>query len=171
MSFYNLVKYAKDDGFREQILFSFYSAWAIEQPEMNPFFNFAYAAFGLGAKYTDPWGTHSVAPWDGWLEDAMATLKGFPLDRLNWACKNSQRLDVVRLPRQQFSELTEIMKRGYGYRVNGKVIPVENRHFNHWNSNPWELDYGGDGRQLANGTVFLLPYYMGLYHGFIREIE
>ena len=29
----------------------------------------------------------------------------------------------------------------------------------------------GDGRQLASGTVFLLPYYMGLYHGFIRETE
>jgi hypothetical protein len=55
--------------------------------------------------------------------------------------------------------------------VNGKVLPVENRHFNHWNTNPWALDYGGDGRQLASGTVFLLPYYMGLYHKFIQETE
>ena len=55
-----------------------------------------------------------------------------------------------------------------GYRGNGRVLPVENRHFNHWNTDPWHLDYGGDGRELASGTVFLLPYYMGLYHGFIR---
>ena len=58
-----------------------------------------------------------------------------------------------------------------GYHVNGKVIPVENRFFNHWNTDPWRLDYGGSGNGLGNGTVFLLPYYMGLYHGFIREAE
>ena len=53
--------------------------------------------------------------------------------------------------------------------MNGKVLPVENRHFNHWNTDPWQLDYGGNGSELAAGTVFLLPYYMGLYHGFIER--
>ncbi len=171
MSYYNLVKYAKDEELRKEILFSFYSAWIIEQPEMNPFFNFAYAAFGLDALYTDPWGTHSITPWEGWLEDSMETLKGFPLDRLDWASRNSHRIDIVRLPRQQAVDPTEPMRFHAGHRVNGKVLPVENRHFNHWNTNPWVLDYGGDGRQLASGTVFLLPYYMGLYHGFIQETE
>ena len=23
------------------------------------------------------------------------------------------------------------------------MLPVENRHFNHWNTDPWELDYNG----------------------------
>jgi hypothetical protein len=55
-----------------------------------------------------------------------------------------------------------------GYRVNGKVLPVDERHFNHWNTDPWDLDYGGNGHELADGAVFLLPYYMGLYHGFIK---
>ncbi|MFH1268439.1 MAG: hypothetical protein ABIK89_22180 [Planctomycetota bacterium] len=170
MSYYNLVKYAKDEGLRQRMLLSFFSAWVVEQPEMNPFFNFAYAAFGVGARYTDQWGTHSLAPWDGWLEDSMATLKGFPLDRLNWASKNSHRLDIVRLTRQQAGvDVTDPPHLNRGGRVSGKVLPVENRHFNHWNTNPWNLDYGGDGRQLASGTVFLLPYYMGLYHGFIQE--
>ena len=27
----------------------------------------------------------------------------------------------------------------------------------------------GVAAKLASGTVFLLPYYMGLYHGFIQE--
>ena len=172
MSYYNLVKYAKDEGLRQRILLSFFSAWIVEQPEMNPFFDFAYAAFGVGAKYTDQWGTHSLTPWDGWLEDSMATLKGFSLDRLNWSCKNSHRLDIVRLPRQQAAvDVTDPTRINVGGRVNGKVLPVENRHFNHWNTNPWNFDYGGDGRQLASGTVFLLPYYMGLYHGFIREVR
>jgi hypothetical protein len=148
---------------------SFYSAWVVEQPEMNPFFNFAYAVYGVGARYTDQWGTHSMTPWSGWLEDSMATLKGFPLDRVNWACKNSHRVDLVPLRRQQSGDATDARRPNHGSRTNGKVIPVENRHFNHWNTNPWDLDYGGDGRQLSSGTVFLLPYYMGLYHGFIRE--
>jgi len=169
MSYYNLLKYSTPDEFTQDLTFSFYSAWANEQPEMNPFFNFAYAAHGLDAEYTSPWSTTSIAPWKGWLEDSIQTLKNFPLDRCNWESKNSHRLDIMLLPRQQAVELTEENRPRYGYRVNGKVIPVENRHFNHWNSNPWSLDYGGDGRQLASGTVYLLPYYMGLYHGFIKE--
>jgi hypothetical protein len=49
------------------------------------------------------------------------------------------------------------------------VLPVENRHFEHWNTDPWVLDYGGGGNVLGSGTVFLLPYYLGLYHGFIEK--
>jgi hypothetical protein len=170
MCYYNLVKYAQDDLLRKMILYSFYSAWVVEQPEMNPFFNFAYAAFGTTAEYTDPFGKITIAPWDGWLDDSMATLKGFPLDRLDWSSRNSHRLDVVRLPRQAAIDLTNPKwKPENGHRVNGKVLPVENRHFSHWNTNPWQLDYHGNGHELSSGTVFLLPYYMGLYHGFIQE--
>jgi len=170
MCYYNLMKYTKNEELRDRLMLSFFSAWANEQPEMNPFFNFAYAAFGLEEKYKDQWGTHSLKPWDGWLEDSMATLEGFPLDRLDWASKNAHRLDVRYLNRQQATtDVTDESKHPTGYQVNGKVIPVENRHFNHWNTNPWILNYGGEGKQLGNGTVFLLPYYMGLYHGFIVE--
>ncbi len=171
MSFYNLVKYTKNKPLRERMLFSFFSAWVIEQPEMNPFFHFAYAAFGLESQCRSPWGTFSLAPWDGWLEDSMATLRGSPLDRVNWGCRNSHRLDLVLLPRQQSGEILGPGGETAGYLVGGKVLPVENRHFNHWNTNPWRLDYEGNGRELASGTVFLLPYYLGLYHGFVRETE
>ena len=43
MCYYNLLKYGKDPALRRQMLLSFFNAWANEQPEMNPFFNFAYA--------------------------------------------------------------------------------------------------------------------------------
>jgi hypothetical protein len=78
-------------------------------------------------------------------------------------------LDIVTLPRQIREEPGERTQRGRGHLIDGKVLPVENRHFNHWNTDPWRLDYPGDGRQLASGTVFLLPYYLGRYHGFIEE--
>ena len=102
----------------------------------------------------------------------MATLYGFPLDRLNWPLRNSHRLDIVFLPRLRSSDVeSPDPPHRRGNRVNGKVLPVENRQFNHWNTDPWELDYGGNGGELAAGTVFLLPYYMGLYHGFIQKPE
>jgi hypothetical protein len=137
---------------------------------MNPFFNFAYAACNQNASATSPWGAFPVSPWKGWFEDSMATLYGFPLDRLNWPLRNSHRLDVVPLPRIRARDL-ESPDDNYrrGQRVNGKVLPVENRFFNHWNTDPWELNYGGNGAELGAGTVFLLPYYMGLYHGFIQK--
>lgn len=169
MCYYNLLKYTKDEALLEEMRYSFYTYWILMQPEMNPFFNFAYARFGIGATYTNPWGTHPIGPWPGWLDDAMATLTGFPLDRASWPHKNSHRLDLVRLPRQSAVEPYETPETGRGHRVNGKVLPVENRHFNHWNTDPWRLDYGGDGRTLASGTVYLLPYYMGRHHGFIEE--
>ncbi len=171
MCFYNLLKYTKDPLLRDMMLLSCYAYWTIVSPEMNPLFNFIYAVFGRGAKHTNPWGTHRIDPWQGWLDDSIETLKGFPLDRVNWGRKNSHRLDIILLPRQQASEPTEFPRRDRGYRNNGKVLPVENRFFGHWNTDPWRLDYGGDGRELAGGTVFLLPYYMGLYHGFIEETE
>lgn len=168
MSFYNLIKYTKNDELRDQIRYSFYQYWKLEYPEMNPFFNFAFAASCRGATYTSQWGTMHLDPWDGWLDDALRTLKGFPLDRINWAQQNSHRLDIVALPRQNTVDPDATHPPRRGYRVNGKVLPVEERHFNHWNTDPWDLDYGGDGRTLASGTVYLLPYYMGLYHGFIE---
>ncbi|HPA42387.1 MAG TPA: hypothetical protein PKV69_10265, partial [Candidatus Hydrogenedentes bacterium] len=154
---------------KEQMLYSFYSAWTVEQPEMNPFFNFCYAPFGKGATHTNPWGTHAIEQWPGWLADAVFTLKDFPLDRVGWGHRNSHRKDLVLLPRQQASEPYEPAGRVRGYRNNGKVLPVSERFFHHWNTDPWTLDYGGHGTTLGSGTVFLLPYYMGLYHGYIAQ--
>lgn len=168
MNYYTLIKYTKDKSLRQQMLVSFYNYWVLEFPEMNPFFNFAYAACALGQDFTDAWGTYGLDPWDGWLEDGIATLKGFPLDRINWAHKNSQRLDIAPLSRVASADLVGPADTGRGYRVNGKVLPVEERHFNHWNHDPWRLDTGGNGHSLGSGAVFLLPYYMGLYHGFIE---
>lgn len=170
MCFYNLLRYSKDAELTAMAHVSFYRYWVNEQPEMNPFFNFAYAAHSLTAKGETPWGEFPLTPWDGWHSDSMTTLYGFPLDRLNWPHRNSHRLDIIQLPAVKASDITEPgAQRHRGLRVKGKVLPVENRHFGHWNTDPWRLDYGGAGDELAAGTVFLLPYYMGLYHGFLDK--
>lgn len=169
MGFYNLLRYSRNEALKEQARFSFYRYWANEAPEMNPFFNFAYAAHGLNAEISNPWGKFPARPWEGWHEDAMATLRGFPLDRLDWPKRNSHRLDIVLLEPQASIDIYAPRRGGRGRRVNGKVLPVENRHFGHWNTDPWRLDYGGEARELSAGTVYLLPYYLGLYHGFIER--
>ena len=71
------------------------------------------------------------------------------MDRLNWAHSNSHRTDIVMLPRQQTVDLddtTDQRQRPRGYRVDGKVLPVEERFFSHWNTDPWQLDYPGNGQ-------------------------
>ncbi|MEC7201626.1 MAG: hypothetical protein VXW84_13375, partial [Verrucomicrobiota bacterium] len=168
MCYYSLLKYTPAGSFRDRMLTSFYAAWRNEAPEGNPFFHFAYASQVHGTEVTDPWGRYSLMPSGDWLEDSMNTLKGFPLDRLNWASQNSHRLDIVVLPSNNSIDLLQEDTRLRGHLRSGKVLPVENTHFNHWNTDPWNLDYGGSGNTLASGTVFLLPYYMGLYHGYIR---
>ena len=171
MSFYNLVRYTKEEALRERYLSAFYSYWLLVQPERNPFFHFAYASVSNGVTVADTFGDRNLSPKGDWLSDSIDVLKRFPLDRLNWAHANSHRLDVMTLPAQQGRDLFEFGETGSrprGYRVDGKVLPVDERHFNHWNTDPWQLDYGGDGRTLASGTVFLLPYHMGRYHQFLE---
>ena len=168
MSFYNLVKYEPDPKLKKLYTASFANSWRQEEPEMNPFFNFCFAAVANDVEYTDSWGTHDLSPWPSWLDDSIETLKRFPLDRFDWRHTNSHRKDIVRLSNHT-ADVFQVRVRNMGYRRNGKVIPVDERYFNHWNHSPWRLDSGGNGRTIGTGAVFTLPYYMGLYHGFIAK--
>ncbi|MSU25101.1 MAG: hypothetical protein EXS32_14940 [Opitutus sp.] len=169
MCYYTLLRCSKDAALKNVVRASFYAYWQTEAAERNPFFNFAYAATSIGQSMTNVWGTFPVSPLADWHADSVGALHGFSLDRLNWAHQNSHRLDVVPLDRARAIDFYEPGNEGRGYRVDGKVLPVENRHFGHWNTDPWRLDVGGRGNQLDAGTVFLLPYYLGLYHGFVAK--
>ncbi len=169
MNFYSLLKYTKDEQLQQTMRYSMFAYWSLIANARNPFFNFAYAHHGLGKEYLTTHARVPLDPWDGWLEDSMDTLTGFPLDRLNWPLKNSHRLDLVPLARVLGDRPINRDKVERGHLVDGKVLPIQNRHFNHWNTDAWRIDYPGSGTELASGTVFLLPYYMGRYHGFIDE--
>ena len=168
MSFYNLIKYEPDPELKRLYTASFANSWRQEEPEMNPFFNFCFAAVANGVQFENNWGTFDLSPWSSWFADSIDTLKRFPLDRFDWRHTNHHRTDIVPLP-DHSADVFEGQVRGRGYRTNGKVIPVDERYFNHWNHSPWQLDTGGAGRTLGTGAVFTLPYYMGLYHGFIAK--
>lgn len=165
MSFYNLLLYASNPIVKAMASFAFHGYWILEQPELNPFFNFAYAGVSIGASYKDQYMTFHLGPKGAWLEQSVDSLMRFPLDRIDWRHVNSHRKDLAPLPAYR----REDDAKGTGYRRNELVIPIDEHHFNHWNYDPWQLDQGGGGRELSDGAVFLLPYYMGLYHGFITE--
>jgi hypothetical protein len=156
MCYYNLLRYETDPAVRKFYEYSLSWYWSLERPECNPLFNFVFAAVWDGSI---GYPVRSVPQHA--LDDAVETLKRFPLDRFNWAHKNSHRLDVV--------PLRDLWFQNTGHRIDGKVIPVDERHFEFWNHNPWRLDVGGNGNELADGAAFLLPYYLGRYHGFIEE--
>ncbi len=165
MNFYNLIRYEADPILRETYALALYRHWNLERPELNPLFDFIYAASCAGQIAQDAFGKRDLSPKDNdWLAESLDTLERFPLDRANWRLINSHRIDIVRLPDYVESDRNV---QAAGYRVNGKVLPVDERWVGHWNHDPWELDEGGDGRTLGDGEAFLLPYYMGLYHRFL----
>jgi hypothetical protein len=162
MNLYHLVRYEPDPQLRERYLLAFHHRFQNELPERNPLFNFLYAAVAHGQAFEDAFGRVDLSPSGAWLEDAVDTLRRFPIDRVNWPIANSHRIDVVPIPEH-------VRGSGLGARVGGKVLPIDERYVGHWNHDPWQLDYDGDGTTLGDGAPFLLPYYMGLYHGFIVE--
>lgn len=166
MCYYSLIRYEKDDNLRQKYAASLANYWGIERPERNPFFNFVAKAVLTGAKFADAFRTLDLTPQGDWLEDSVDTLKRFPLDRVDWGHKNSHRKDILPL-RAYISEDDDLPRSGY--LRNGKVLPVDERYFSFWNHNPFVLDTRGSGHEVGDGAVFLLPYYMGLYHGYIED--
>jgi hypothetical protein len=165
MNYYTLLSYERDPELRQRYAFSLANYWGMERLELNPFFNFVAAASLTGGTYTDAYRTYDLTPAGNWLEESIDTLRRLPLDRIDWAHHNSGRRDIVHLRAYSRDDDME----NAGYRRNGRVLPVDERFFEFWNHNPYHLDTGGSGRNLGDGAVFILPYYMGLYHGYLEN--
>jgi hypothetical protein len=161
MCLYNLMKYETDPRLRMIYGLALRHRWEMEEPELNPLFNYIAAVALEKVEFVEPPQRIPLKLEGPWRDESLDTLRRYPLDRFNWAIKNSHRQDIVRLSRGG---------RGTrGHRVNGRVLPIDERYVEHWNHDPWQLDYGGDGRRLADGASFLLPYYMGLYHKLLSD--
>ncbi len=166
MNYYNLLKYETDDNLRQLYAGSLANYWAVERPEKNPFFNFVAAASLTGKKFEDAYGTNDLTPTGPWLEQSVDTLRRLPLDRVDWRHTNSHRKDLQRVR----YHIWEDSDRAPGAHLpDGTTIPVDERYFEFWNHNPYTMDTGRGGHTLGDGAVFLLPYYMGLYHRFIEN--
>jgi len=165
MSFYNLLKYETDPHLRRKYMLGLARYWTLVKPERCPLFNFIVAASfdPKSIELLEEAGKGVQQSVGEGIEEAVWTLQRFPLQRVRWGFRNSHRLDIVRFAPSLLNGP------GRGALRNGKALPIDERFVEHWNHDPWRLDEGGDGRQLADGASFLLPYYMGLHHGFIVE--
>lgn len=97
------------------------------------------------------------------LEHALDTLIGIPLDLIDYCMDNTHRLDIV-LDADKHPEKV----RGWG--VDGYALPIQERPHTRNDNDPFTLNScsGKDGMSEDEGTFFLLPYWMGVYYGFIK---
>lgn len=95
------------------------------------------------------------------LEAAVENLKGISTDRRQWRQENSRRADLIFDPRVD----------RFGKKQLLTVLPGDERCFDRWNGNPYLPDDGSTGRHEDAGADYLLPYWMGRFHGFIAEAK
>ncbi len=164
MNYYHLIRYETDPKLLSMYYHAIRRHWLVEQYERNPFINFVYAACCTGKMRTDQWGTTDLTPPHSAFQDAVDTLKRYPLDLINWPMSNAHRKDLVLLG----SHLDQPVGLT-GHRTDGFVFPIDEHHEIRWDRDPYVLSSNGDGKTLREGVHFLLAYYMGLAHGFIRE--
>ena len=138
-TYWVLVRFAFDAELRAKYLAAVGDHWNLERPERYPIWNFIYAACG-GTEF-DPAG-------------AVWTLRGTPLDTINWPMRNSHRHDVTRRePNFMGRELVEL-------------LPPGERLIARINTQPYILDQG-DGTTDFPGDEFLLGYWLGRWVGAI----
>ncbi len=144
LSFYPLLRYERDPALLATYKESLERSWQIERPERNPLWNVIYAA-GTGAGEFD-------------RQETLRTLREIPMDLVQWTVSNSHRADVPIDP------LNDRFKRRQAL----IVLPYDELPMSKWNGNPYNLDGGNGGRSEDDGAYFLLPYWMGRFHGLIE---
>ncbi len=135
-SYWNLYRYALNRDIRNVAQFAAKDHWEIEIEERNPLWTGFYVA--NGGKNPD-------------VQNALWTLRRFPLDLIDWRVQNSHRLDVTKLtPNFRRRELKEL-------------LPPSERIIMRWNGHPFVLDGGSGGHSELAGDEYLLPYWMARY--------
>jgi hypothetical protein len=146
LSYQPLLKYEKDAKLRKIYLDSLRFTWSQIRSDFNPLWNYISVAGGGGKM------TRSIR------EESRRTLERIPMDMIEWSVRNSHRIDVhlqKEKDRHNHPQLTEVLA--------PDELPVEK-----WNSNPYHPDGGADGHGEDDGAYFLLPYWMGRYHDWVK---
>jgi hypothetical protein len=136
LTYWVLHRFAPTDDMKRQFAAAIGDHWRFERIERNPLWNFVYAS--TGAQVFD-------------LEEALWTLREWPLDLVRWTVKNSHRQDLTFLPRNFRNQLV------------AELLPPGERPVMRWNANPFVIDGGHGGHAELAGDEFLLPYWMGRY--------
>lgn len=139
LPFFCLFEYEKDPALLQAYRKAVNAWWENIQREANPLWTFIYLKGCPDAAVE--------------LSAAVWTLYRSPIDIIKWSVRNSQRQDIV---------WTSVPDR-FGQREALNLLPPDERPVMRWNSNPFVIDGGADGRGEDDGAAFLLPYWMGRY--------
>ncbi|MBI5093532.1 MAG: hypothetical protein HZB26_13955 [Candidatus Hydrogenedentes bacterium] len=164
MNYYHLIRYETDPKLLSMYYHAIQRHWQIEKYERNAFENVVYAACCRGKVRSDQWGETDLSPPKYCFDDAIDTLKRYPLDLIDWPMSNAHRIDMIPLQDHLGQPAGAT-----GHRIDGRVFPIDERHEVYWDRDPWILSYSGKGAVLREGFHYLLAYYMGRAHGFIGE--
>ena len=85
-------------------------------------------------------------------------LERIPMDLVNWPVRNPNRKNLQF--RQAFDRFAQ--------RELTSALAPDERPAARWNSNPYYADGGGSGFSEDDGAFFLLPYWLGRYHHWIK---
>jgi hypothetical protein len=130
--------YEDDPDLRQILLLGLERTWKQLRAMRYPFWNFIYGA-GTGK------------PCD--IEASVDHFSKLPLDLVKWSVKNSVRADFARDPENPELALVP--------------FPADERTIENSDGCFFRIDGGNDGIIAQDGTPYLLPYWMGRYHGFI----
>jgi len=187
MSWYNLLRYEQDP---ERVLawrLSMEHAWLHISKQKSAFWNFLYKAcaqhverlaktdFFQDANPELPgFAAHTLAHFrssEAKMQDSIEMLRNLPLNLIEVTMDNTHRLDV-RFDNTPGAQEAWLDRRGqYGWHYDGRAVPIDERGHVRIDRDAFDLrlkEGGGNGRHEQEGTFFLLPYYLGLYHGFIE---
>eukprot|EP01116_Phalansterium_solitarium_P014972 TRINITY_DN3293_c0_g2_i1.p2 TRINITY_DN3293_c0_g2~~TRINITY_DN3293_c0_g2_i1.p2 ORF type:complete len:654 (+),score=269.04 TRINITY_DN3293_c0_g2_i1:3242-5203(+) len=142
LPYYTWIHSGRPD-LHQEFTWSIKRAYEISLSEHAAPWNFIYGA--TGAQDVDIAGS-------AWM------LRTFPLDQIDWPFDNSNRLDVEtdrNLSREGLPQLRTL-------------LPYDEIFMGRWNGSPFDPN-GGSGMSLMDGTAFLMPYWLGRYHGFITQ--
>ena len=144
MSYYTLLRYAKDPVLRSVYLRSLERTWEVKRPDHLPWFNFTYGA---------------LTGNDCELEQSMKFFRELALDCHENSYSNSHRDDLF-------------MEPGYAS-FDGSVKTLSPREaFSDGSSRRVnELDSNRAGKRVKDPSGFLRDYWMGRYYGFIKAPE
>lgn len=163
MNYYHLIRYETDPKLLSMYQFAIREHWEYERLDRNSFSNFVYGACARGKSRTDQWRTTDLSPPASCYEDAVDTLKRYPLDLVEWSMSNAHRIDMTPMAHHGDGPTT------MGGDAHGYAYPIDERMESYWDWNYWKLSYKGEGTTLRPPHHYLLAYYMGRYHGFIAD--
>jgi hypothetical protein len=143
LPYYCAFKYEKDpallSGYRKGVD----QWWKNIQREANPLWTFIYLT-GQPEAHVD-------------LPAVVWTLYRMPMDTIEYTVQNSNRPDMIWAAGRDRFRRREVLN----------LLPPDERPVMKWNGNPFVVDGGAGGHGEDDGAAFLLPYWMGRYHGFI----